>query len=271
MNNKLITVTQIAVIVASVGWITPSQLEASIIVGFSTSLGAFQIELFDQAAPNSVANFLAYINNDDYDNSIIHRSQADFSPRILQGGTFFYDGTPQRDPRDFPQITPRTPISNDEAALPNDRGTLAIGTPPDNPIDVTSQWFINLTNNPELDRGSNANRGFTVIGQVLGDGMDIIDAIARINTFRFFAPWGDAPLRNYTEDDFNNERPVDDNNLVLIHDIVIIPEPATVGIILAGCLAMLPRRYTHRVCACRVGITKTPKVALPRANGTPST
>ncbi|MGD8843244.1 MAG: choice-of-anchor D domain-containing protein [Gammaproteobacteria bacterium] len=148
------------------------------------------IELFDTpitgrtAAPVTVANFLNYIDdgsgNRRYDGSFVHRSAPGF---VVQGGGFTFD--PALGDFGLPASTPHiqtdAPIVNEfDASRSNLRGTIAMAKLANDPDSATSEWFFNLIDNSgNLD---SQNGGFTVFGQVLGNGMDVVDAIAALNT-----------------------------------------------------------------------------------------
>ena len=173
-------------IILAVLALAAGNITAGTIVRFETVLGNFDVELFDDETPVTVANFLSYVNNGDYVNTMFHRSAPEF---VIQGGRHFYDGIPRVEPRFFPLVPSRDPILN-EPVRQNVRGTLAMakrssGIDPVN--SATNQWYINLSDNPDLDT---QNGGFTVFGEVLGDGMDIIDAIAELPVYAFEDPWG---------------------------------------------------------------------------------
>ncbi len=191
------------VCVLSVFTIMPRAADATV-VEIQTVLGSFEVNLTDEATPATVANFLTYVNNADYTNSIFHRSVSDF---IVQGGGFVYDG-----------VTPLVAIAaNDavvnEAQFSNLRGTIAMAKSEGDPNSATSQWFISLADNSaNLDA---QNGGFTVFGQVVGDGMDVVDAIAALSTFGFAAPYNQIPLIDYPATD-----PVDD--LTLLNDSFLV-------------------------------------------------
>ena len=91
-----------------------------------------------------------------------------------------------------------------------------IGGDPDS---ATSQWFLNLADNTANLDGQNG--GFTVFGQVVGNGMDVVDAIGALQTFAFSSPFGELPLRNYTTADFNNNVAIDDTNLMIVTAIIV--------------------------------------------------
>jgi peptidyl-prolyl cis-trans isomerase A (cyclophilin A) len=167
------------------------------VVQFNSSLGTFYVELFNQATPITVNNFLNYVNFGFYSNSFIHRSVANF---IVQGGGFI-----EQPPPPF-SITNVTNLSGagiqNEPLFSNTRGTIAMAKIGGNPNSATNQWFFNLgDNSANLD---NQNGGFTVFGRVLGDGMDIIDAIAAIPTYDLRtmlsnSAMGELPLIDYTQ------------------------------------------------------------------------
>ena len=144
---------------------------AATTVRIETSLGAIYVELFDDIAPLTVANFLAYVAGGAYANSFVHRNVPGF---IIQGGGFVWDTASGP-----VAITQRAPVAN-EFKRSNLRGTIAMAKLGNDPNSATSQWFINLGNNAaNLD---NQNGGFTVFGQVIGDGMQIVDAISALTT-----------------------------------------------------------------------------------------
>jgi cyclophilin family peptidyl-prolyl cis-trans isomerase len=136
--------------------------------GRVTPLGDIVIELENVLAPKTVNNFLQYVDDGFYDGLLIHRVIADF---VIQGGGYRPDLT-QAEPRDAIE-------SEADNGLSNTRATIAMalfGTDADS---ATSQWFINLGDNSDLD-APNAPP-FTVFGRVV-EGMDVVDAIAAIPT-----------------------------------------------------------------------------------------
>lgn len=137
-------------------------------VCFETNVGEFCIELFEDSAPLTVANFLDYVEDGDYDNTVIHRSAPRF---VIQGGGYVY----QTEGDDLVAIPKNAPVVN-EFERSNVRGTVAMAKLGNDPNSATNEWFINLGDNSEnLD---NQNGGFTVFGQVIGQGMAVVDAIA---------------------------------------------------------------------------------------------
>jgi len=174
------------------------------LVRFQSVMGDFIFELYDQAAPNTVENFLNYVNRGDYTGSVVHRSIADF---VVQGGGFWYPSW---------QPIPQDPPVANEPGISNTRGTVAMAKLPDDPDSATSQWFINVVDNTFLDA---ENGGFTVFAHVI-EGMDVVDAINAVPTYDFGAPFAELPLRDYTG--YPDEIP-DDDNVVYFTDVSVIP------------------------------------------------
>ena len=179
-------------------------------VQIRTVLGDVNINLFDNTTPQTVNNFLSYVNSGAYANNVVHRSEPGF---VIQAGGFQYNNALPLD-----AVPTGSSVAN-EPELSNVRGTIAMAKLSGNVNSATSQWFINLNNNSaNLDV---QNGGFTVFGQVLGDGMDIIDAIAALNRFDLVGAASAAPLRDYTQADLSAGVEVTDQHLVIISDVVI--------------------------------------------------
>lgn len=133
-----------------------------------TSSGDILVELFDDKAPETVANFLQYVDDGFYANTIFHRVIKDF---MIQGG-----GLSMR----MEEKPTRGPVKNEaNNGLKNVRGTLAMARTSE-PHSATAQFFINTVDNPELDYTSpdQSSWGYCVFGQV-ADGLDVVDKIAK--------------------------------------------------------------------------------------------
>ena len=143
----------------------------NLVVVMKTNMGTIEIELFSDRAPITVSNFLSYVAESFYDNTIFHRVIEGF---MIQGGGFTAEMV--RKPT-------KPPIRNEAAnGLSNKRGTVAMART--NVIDsATSQFFINHKDNPVLDHKDNSPRGFgyCVFGRVI-KGMDVVDKISGITT-----------------------------------------------------------------------------------------
>src|SRR5437588_12630027 len=139
-------------------------------VVMETSQGTLTIELEDDKAPITVKNFLAYVDEGFYDNTIFHRVIPNF---MIQGGGF-ETGMRQKKTK----ATIRNESTN---GLSNVRGTLAMART--NVADsATSQFFINVKDNDFLDRAQSQDGvGYCVFGKVV-DGLDVVDKIKAVTT-----------------------------------------------------------------------------------------
>lgn len=135
-----------------------------------TSQGDIVVELFEEQAPESSANFRQYAEEKHYDNTVFHRVIPNF---MVQGGGMTADMSPKKT---------RAPIKNEAAnGLQNLRGTLSMART-SAPDTATSQFFINLRDNSFLDHSSR-DYGYAVFGRV-SEGMEVVDAIAGVPTGR---------------------------------------------------------------------------------------
>jgi len=135
-------------------------------VEVGTQLGNFTIALFDQQAPKTVANFLKYVNNGLYADAVIHRVLPGL---ILQTGGYY----PSQ------QAIPSFGPIPSEPGISNTFGTVAMALPNGGPGTATSQWFVNLADNTNLDNSSSGGP-FTVFGKVAYSGMAVVDSIAHL-------------------------------------------------------------------------------------------
>ncbi len=180
------------------------------IVQVKTNMGDFEINLFDKTTPVTVQNFLSYANNGRYDGTVFHRSVSGF---VIQGGGFTFD---QALP--LKAIASSPAIAN-EPKLSNVRGTVAMAKIGGNPNSATNQWFVNLADNStNLDL---QNGGFSVFGHIDAAGMEVIDAIAKLNRYNFTGI-SELPLRNYTQNDRDDNVPLAADNLVTIESITVV-------------------------------------------------
>ncbi|MDD3118630.1 MAG: peptidylprolyl isomerase [Victivallales bacterium] len=140
-------------------------------VTIKTSLGDITIELFHDTAPETVKNFLQYVDDGFYNNTIFHRVIDDF---MIQGGGFNCD---------FEEKETRAPIVNEaDNRLSHDSGTIAMARTM--VVDsATSQFFINVKDNHFLNYRDRSPQGFgyCVFGKVV-DGMEVVNKIKQVKT-----------------------------------------------------------------------------------------
>ncbi|MBL4763922.1 MAG: peptidylprolyl isomerase [Colwellia sp.] len=180
------------------------------IVEFQTSQGPIKVNLFDQTTPKTVENFLNYIDEQHYTNSVVHRVSADF---VVQGGGFSFEG-------DWPltRIETNAAVVN-EPVYSNVKGTIAMAKLGGNANSATDQWFFNLANNAgNLDV---QNGGFTVFGQVIGDGMTVIDKITALGLCTNGNLQG-IPMTDYSSQNCTDQTTPGIENFVVITQIDII-------------------------------------------------
>lgn len=139
-------------------------------VRVTTTEGVFEVRLRPDLAPETVSNFLSYVDKGFYDDTLFHRVIPGF---MIQGGGFDLD---------MSQKATDDPVRNESReTAKNLRGTLAMARTND-PDSATVQFFINLVDNPSLN-ATRAKPGYTVFGKVT-DGMGVVDAIAGMETTR---------------------------------------------------------------------------------------
>ena len=140
-------------------------------VALDTSQGSIELDLFDDQAPATVANFVQYVKDGFYDGTIFHRVIDNF---MIQGGGF---------DADMRQKPTRAPIKNEaDNGAKNANGSIAMARTND-PHSATAQFFINVKNNDFLDHRNQTVQGwgYCVFGQVTA-GMDVVEAIKGVRT-----------------------------------------------------------------------------------------
>lgn len=143
-------------------------------VQFTTSAGKFTIEVYPDAAPKTVANFMEYVKSGFYTGTIFHRVINGF---MVQGGG--YD-------RDMKEKPTRAPIPlESQNGLKNKTYTVAMART-SNPNSATAQFFVNVVDNPNLDYPQPDGNGYAVFGKVV-EGTDTIDKMKTTPTTAYGA------------------------------------------------------------------------------------
>jgi cyclophilin family peptidyl-prolyl cis-trans isomerase len=190
----------------------PNRLDS--VVRFNTVDGPIDVQLLDQEAPRTVTNFLNYVKQGAFLDSIFHRSMPGF---VIQGGGFAFHTPPARlDP-----VATDPPVLNEFGQdRSNVRGTIAMAKVAGDPNSATSEFFFNLADNSSILDPQNG--GFTVFGRVLGNGMQVVDQLAAIPTQDQSAHGGDfanIPLINYNGTHFPSDTTA--GNYALISNVAV--------------------------------------------------
>ncbi|MEI8666803.1 peptidylprolyl isomerase [Pseudoalteromonas sp. B28] len=176
------------------------------IVEMNTSQGVIEINLFDQQTPKTVANFLSYVQDDSYNETVIHRSVSNF---VIQGGGFTFSDS-------LDAITTKPAVEN-EPVFSNVKGTIAMAKLSGDANSATSQWFFNITDNSAaLDT---QNGGFTVFGQITAASQSTLDKIAAL------VHCGDTPVVGITtEQCSSSDVAISSANLVTIQSVTVMDD-----------------------------------------------
>lgn len=187
------------------------------LVRMVTNLGKIDVELLADDAPNTVANFLHYVEPGSYNNTVFHRTTTlDGSGlAVIQAGGYTLSGNSVQTVVSLGNV-------NNEYNLPNSRGTVAMAKLGGNPDSATDQWFINTSDNSTTLNQSN-NGGFTVFARVIGRGMETADAIDALKTYNLsqllsYSEFATCPLYNY-----DPSQSVMASNLVVAQNVAILP------------------------------------------------
>lgn len=171
MFDKILSAIAILCILILFPCITVFANDTNPKVIMKTTKGDMTIELYENKAPITVANFLSYVDDKFYDATIFHRVIAGF---MIQGGGYSVD---------FHKKATKPPIKNEAATgLSNKKYTIAMARLPE-PHSASAQFFINHKDNPGLDHKSNNpdEFGYCVFGKVI-EGTEVVEAIASVKT-----------------------------------------------------------------------------------------
>ncbi|WP_076419773.1 peptidylprolyl isomerase [Colwellia sp. UCD-KL20] len=145
-------------------YIQPNNLSPK--VRIETSMGNVVIQLDRYRAKITVDNFLGYVTRGQYDKTLVHRVEEGY---LIQAGGFMTN---------YQEIEPDTPIFNESGnGLKNKEATIAMAKQLSDAHSATSQFFINLNDNSNLDPG--VSWGYAVFGEVI-EGYDILEAISQV-------------------------------------------------------------------------------------------
>ena len=191
MHAKLSAATAILALGMCVGCAKTGREEAmneqpmeNVVVVMETSMGTVKLELWASKAPETVKNFLRYVDISFYDGTIFHRVIRGF---MIQGGGF----KPGMENK-----TAYDPITNEAAAdRPNVRGRIAMARTP-HPHSASAQFFINVADNASLNyrNATKEGYGYCVFGKVI-EGMDVVDKIRNVKTGKV-GQYGDVPVQD---------------------------------------------------------------------------
>jgi len=198
LNRKFIKCFLLFFLVFSFAFSSPAVSEAANpVVRLETTQGDITIELYPDQAPKTVANFLFYVTNGFYDGddgagaTIFHRVMSDF---VIQGGGFSTPFYSLPNPENALKNT-TFPIPNEaDNGLKNEKYTISMART-GNPHSATSQFFINLKDNEDLDFTAQTAQGwgYAVFGRVVG-GMNVVDEIGSVSTTdTAYAPFANVP------------------------------------------------------------------------------
>jgi cyclophilin family peptidyl-prolyl cis-trans isomerase len=193
------------------------------------------VELFDQTGPGrtrttplTVANFLSYVDDGSYANTIIHRSAT--NPAVLQGGGFKAPTADSDKTGGVPAPVTTKPAIVNESGNSNVQGTIAMARTND-PNSATSQWYINVKDNTFLDKAG-SNPGYAVFGRVLGTGQNtiatgLINALAAVPSFDASGLYNNRPFNELPLRDMPN--PIPQNPVIRPSQFVTLPSISRAG------------------------------------------
>jgi len=213
-KNTLSLLSLIGIATASLSF---ANIANATIVEIKTSLSTESIEvnLFDNTTPETVSNFLSYVEPGYYNDSVVHRVSPGFV--VQAGGYKFADVWP------LVPLASNAPVMN-EPVYSNVKGTIAMAKKGSDIHSATNQWFFNLEDNSNnLDR---QNGGFTVFGQVI-KGMDIVEKIAQLKLCNSGSLVGIPMVMDSTQTCADMSVPGDENFVVIEYVSVIDPSNVT--------------------------------------------
>jgi peptidyl-prolyl cis-trans isomerase A (cyclophilin A) len=162
--------------------LTPVLAASAPRVRVTTSMGQFVIELNPDRAPLTVANFLRYVREGQYTDTLFHRVVGNF---VIQGGGHAASDMHLKPAHD--------PIFNESGnGLQNKRGAVGLARS-DAPHSGNAQFYVDIADNPDLDPVA-TRWGYAVFGRVV-EGMDVVDRIGAVATGAVGPFKSDAPVK----------------------------------------------------------------------------
>ncbi len=192
------------------------------------------VRLFQAAMPRTVANFLNYLDDNDWDGSVVHRraSPADSGVSVVQGGGYIIpasgllktvSGQLGWNYVDVPSDAAIADEPGNGVKGPSNlKGTIAMAK--SGPNTVTNEWYFNTTDNTNLDAIDPDTGGFSAFGRILGNGMDVIDLIVALNRINIASPFTALPVQSVAT--INTQQNVFPKDVVVTNDVrrLNIPE-----------------------------------------------
>ncbi|MFL5341545.1 MAG: peptidylprolyl isomerase [Gemmataceae bacterium] len=212
------------------------------LVTLNTSAGPVHLELFDRAAPRTVANFLNYLNSGRYNESIFHRSakNSNGTPFVLQGGGFTFDSNGGASKLDAITTDPAIQAEPDTVNRSNVKGTIAMALLGNDPNSATDEFFFNLGDNS--GNLNTQNGGFTVFGKLVGAAdQAVVDALAAVPTkdesnasalpASEHGVFSEIPLQNYNGSNFPTDTTLANYDVVSNGAVTSRPEFLTYSVV----------------------------------------
>lgn len=182
------------------------------IVRMQTSLGVIDIDIYEDAAPLTVENFLSYVDSGAYNYTFFHNNVPG---SVIYAGKYFWESLIINPVK---SIVTNPPVVNEFSKVnSNIRGTLAMAKDSSSPDSATSQFFFNVTDNSKGKlKFDTTNGGYTVFGKVVNESLPLIDKIASLPTRNAGTGFTALPLAIPLA---ATERSIRDSNLVMINTI----------------------------------------------------
>ena len=231
----------IAVVVLSLVVGFSAQRAAAEMITFETNFGTFVVETYDDT-PVAVSNFIQYVEQGLLVDSFVHLSGT--IPLVGGGdGSIIWGGqyTVDVNAGDIGNVNALAPVSEpSQATRSNTKYTITMAQTGAPSLQYTSGWFINMSDNTQLD-----GEQFTAWGEVV-DGRDVLDTIFNLPTANLTSSIANifgisGSFANVPFDNVNNDQFVDFDELVRITGLHM-PEPTSLAVLALGSLAMLRRR-----------------------------